>query len=147
MEWRQPLTKPMSKQLIEAPAGDGSRTIDPLAYIEAYDAVMNADYAFAAYRETDSSGEWRVQIKGYQTAGAVFEPEMMRTQARAAGAQGKPWFPWGFSIDPSEGDPRCVQFRVHVEGGKPSGVEMFLQCRKFDGTADEAKSVMFAWPA
>ena len=69
---------------------------------------------------------------------------MMRTQARAAGAQGKPWFPWGFSIDPSEGDPRCVQFRVHVEGGKPSAVEMFLQCRKFDGTADEAKSVMFA---
>lgn len=149
LEWRviTHQTNRMSKQLIEAPAGDSARTIEPLGYIEAYDAVLNSDYAYVAYKETDSSGDWRVYIKGHQTAGAVFEPEAMRLQARAAGAQGKPWFPWGYSFDPSEGDARCVQFRVHVAGGKPSEIEMLVQCRKFDGTADEAQSVKFAWPA
>ena len=135
------------KQLVEAPASDTSYRYETLAYVDAYDAVLNDDYAFVAYKETDASGEWRVRIKSRQTAGAVFEPDAMRLQARAAGAQGKPWFQWGYSFDPSEGDPRQIQFRVHVAGGKPSEIEMFVQLRKFDSTADEAKSVKFAWPA
>ena len=135
------------KQLVEAPASDGNYRYETLAYVDAYDAVLNDDYAFVAYKETDSSGEWRVRIKSRHTAGAVFEPEAMRLQARAAGAQGKPWLQWGYSFDPSEGDPRQIQFRVHVAGGKPSEVEMFVQLRKFDSTADDAKSVKFAWPA
>ncbi len=135
------------KQLVEAPASDASNRYETLAYLDAYDAVLNDDYAFVAYKETDSSGEWRVRIKSRQTAGAVFEPEAMRLQARAAGAQGKPWFQWGYSFDPSDGDPRQIQFRVHVAGGKPSEIEMFMQLRKFDSTADDAKSVKFAWPA
>jgi hypothetical protein len=135
-----------TKQLVEAPASDSNYRYETLAYLEAYDAVLNDDYAFVAYKETDSSGEWRVRIKSRQTAGAVFEPEAMRLQARAAGAQRKPWFPWGYSFDPSAGDPRQIQFRVHVAGGKPSEIEMFAQLRKFDGTADEPQSVKFAWP-
>ncbi len=135
------------KHLVEAPASDASNRYETLAYLDAYDAVLNDDYAFVAYKETDSSGEWRVRIKSRQTAGAVFEPEAMRLQARAAGAQGKPWFQWGYSFDPSDGDPRQIQFRVHVAGGKPSEIEMFMQLRKFDSTADDAKSVKFAWPA
>jgi hypothetical protein len=40
-----------------------------------------------------------------------------------------------------------VQFRVHVKDGKPASVEMVLQLRKADHSADAAKSVSFAWPA
>ena len=137
----------MSNQLVEAHAEENGTRIETLAYLDGYDAVINSDYAFVAYKETDSSGAWRVRIKSLQTAGAVFEPDMIKNQARAAGAQGKPWFQWGYSFDPSEGDPRCVQFRVHVAGGKPSEIEMLLQLRKFDHSADEARSVRFPWPA
>lgn len=136
----------MSNQLVTAPESTDSAKIETLGYVEAYDAVLNGDYAFVAYKETDSGGEWRVRIKGLQTAGAVFEPAMIKSQARAAGAQGKPWFQWGYSFDPSESDPRNIQFRVHVTNGKASAIEMYVQCRKFDGSADVAQSVQFAWP-
>jgi hypothetical protein len=137
----------MNNQLIEAPVSTGATTYETLGYVEAYDAVNNDDYAFVAYKETESSGEWRVHIKGKQTPGAVFEPEAMRLQARAAGAQGKEWYPWGWSFDASEGDARHIQFRVHVAGGKPAQIEMFVQVRKFDGTAETPVFVKFAWPA
>lgn len=136
------------KQLVEAPTSDSSTTYEPLAYLDAYDAVLNCDYAFVAYKETSrDSGEWRVRIRSSQTAGAVFEPAMMQSNARSTGAQGKPWFQWGYSFDPSPSDPRNIQFRVHVKNGQPSEIEMLVQLRKFDGTADEAKSVKFPWPA
>ncbi|MFN7923805.1 MAG: hypothetical protein U0Q16_27130 [Bryobacteraceae bacterium] len=137
----------MSAPLVTAPSSDANYRYETLGYVDAYDAVLNCDYAFVAYKETDSSGEWRVRIKSSQTAGAVFEPAMIANQSRAAGAQGKPWFQWGYSFDPSDGDPRNIQFRVHVAGGKPCEIEMLVQLRKFDGTADEAKSVKFPWPA
>src|SRR6185436_20074918 len=134
-------------QLVETPASvPGGTQYQHLGYVDAYDAVLNCDYAFVAYKETDSSG-WRVRIKSSQTAGGVFEPDAMRSNARAAGAQGKPWFQWGYSFDPTAGDPRCIQFRVHVADGKPSEIEILLQLRKFDHSADEAKSVRFPWPA
>ena len=137
----------MAATLIEAPASDTARTIETLGYIDAYDAPLNCDYAFVAYRETDKdTGNWRVRIKSSQTAGAVFEPDAMRLKSREAGAQGKPWFQWGYSFDPSAADPRNIQFRVHVKDGKASAIEMLVQLRKFDGTADEAKSVVFPWP-
>ena len=65
----------------------------------------------------------------------------------AAGAQGKPWFGWGYSFDPSAGDPRCIAFRMHVEHGQPAAIEMLVQLRKFDGSADAMKSIRFPWPA
>jgi hypothetical protein len=40
-----------------------------------------------------------------------------------------------------------VQFRVHVKDGQPSEIEMVLQLRKFDHSADAVKSVRFPWPA
>ena len=114
----------MTAPLLEAPASvTGGATYRTLGYVDAYDAVLNCDYTFVAYRETDSNGDWRVRIKSSQTAGAVFEPAMMKSNARATGAQGKPWFPWGYSFDPSAGDPRCIQFRVHVLNGAPSKIE------------------------
>jgi hypothetical protein len=138
----------VQKQLIEAPASDSSRTFEPLGYVEAYDAPLNADYSFVIYKETDrDTGAWRVRIRSSGMTGVVFEPEQMRLQARAAGAQGKPFFTWGAGITPSASDQRHVEYRVHVEGGKPSAVEIILQLRKFDGTADEAKSCRAPWPA
>jgi hypothetical protein len=137
-----------SPQLIETPANiPGGAQYQHLAYLDAYDAVLNLDYAFVAYKETDSNGDWRVRIKSSQTAGAVFEPAMIKSNARSTGAQGKPWFQWGYSFDPSASDPRNVQFRVHVANGLPAEIEMLVQLRKFDGTADAAKSVKFPWPA
>ena len=138
----------MSAPLLETPANvPGGASYQHLAYVDAYDAVINIDYAFVAYKETDSSGEWRVRIKSSQTAGAVFEPAMIKSNARSAGAQGKEFFTWGYSFDPSASDPRNIQFRVHVANGEPSAIEMFVQLRKADGTAAEAKSVKFNWPA
>lgn len=134
-------------QLVEAPSSDAHHLYETLGYVEAYDAVINCDYAFVAYKETSrDSGEWRVRIKSSQTAGAVFEPAAMHSSARSTGAQGKPWFQWGHSFDPSPGDARNIQFRVHVQNGQPSDIEILLQLRKFDGTADQAKSVKFPWP-
>lgn len=133
--------------LLTTPADvPGGAHYQHLAYLDAYDAVLNADYAFVAYKETDGFG-WRVRIRSSQTAGAVFEPDAMRSNARAAGAQGKPWFPWGYSFDPSADDPRCIQFRVHVKDGQPSALELYVQLRKADGSADAPKSVVFPWPA
>lgn len=136
----------MTKPLIEAPTSDASHRYETLAYVDAYDAVLNCDYAFVAYKETDGWGESRVRIKSSQTAGAVFEPAAMRSKARETGAQGKPWFQWGYSFDPTPSDPRNIQFRVHVANGQPSEVEIFVQLRKFDGTADAPKTARFAWP-
>lgn len=133
--------------LIEAPASTPAHEITPLASLDAYDAVLNDDYAFVAYKEADrGSGAWRVRIAARHMTGVVLEPEAMRLQARAAGAQGKPFFTWGAGIDPSPSDPRLVQYRVHVEGGKPARVEIALQLRKADGAADSPQSVSFPWP-
>ena len=135
-----------TKPLIEALARNASLRYETLGYLDAYDAVLNCDFAFVAYKETQSNGEWRVWIRSAQTPGAVFEPAMMRSKAREAAAQGKTWFQWGYSFDPSPGDPRNIQFRVHVKDGQPSEIEMLVQLRQFDGSADAAQSVKFLWP-
>jgi hypothetical protein len=138
----------MPAALVQAPSSSSTQAIMPLATLDAYDAILNDDYAFVAYKETDiGSGEWRIRVKARHLTGVVFEPEAMRLQARSAGAQGKPFFTWGNSIDPSAGDPRLVQYRVHVEGGKPAKIEIVVQCRNADHTAAPAKSVSFPWPA
>jgi hypothetical protein len=138
----------MATKLIEAPVSTPSQSIAVLAELEAYDAVLNDDYAFVAYKESDiASGEWRVRVKARHLTGAVFEPEAMRLNARSTGAQGKPFFTWGNTMDPSAGDPRSIQYRVHVKDGKPSEVEILVQMRKADGSADAPKSARFAWPS
>lgn len=138
----------MTKMLVEAPASDSSRAYDVLGYVDAYDAVLNADYAFVVYKETErDSGAWRVRIKSSQTTGVVFEPEAMRLKSREAGARGQRFFTWGAGIDPSPGDPRQIEYRVHQTGGKTSAIEVVVRLRKFDGAPDEAKSVIVPWPA
>ena len=138
----------MTAMIIDAPASTDNLLHETLGYIDAYDAVTNSDYAFVAYKETTrDSGAWCVRIRGHQTAGAVFEPDAMRLQARAVGAQDKPYFVWGFNMEPSAGDPRQVEFRVHVANGVASSIEMLLQMRNFDHSAAAPKSVTFPWPS
>jgi hypothetical protein len=36
---------------------------------------------------------------------------------------------------------------VHIKDGQPHEIEMVVQLRKFDGSADEPTSTRFAWPA
>lgn len=135
-----------TKPLIEPPPSDSERKYETLAYVAAYDAVLNCDYAFVAYKEIDRGGDWRIRIKSSQTAGGVFEPAIIRNQARGAAGQGKTSFQWGYSFDPSPGDPRTIQFRVHLKDGQPNEVEIFVQLRQYDGAADVSHSVKFAWP-
>ena len=135
-----------TKPLIEPPPSDSERKYETLAYVAAYDAVLNCDYAFVAYKEIDRGGDWRIRIKSSQTAGGVFEPVIIRKQARGAAGHGKTSFQWGYSFDPSPGDPRTIQFRVHLKDGQPNEVEIFVQLRQYDGAADVSHSVKFAWP-
>jgi hypothetical protein len=135
-----------TKTLIEALATNGSYHYETLARLSAYDAVLNCDYEFLAYKETERSGDWRVRIKSSQTAGAVFEPAMMRNKARETTAQGKSWFQWGYSFDPTPGVPRNIQIRVHVKDGQPSEIEMFVQLLQYGGAPADAQSVRFSWP-
>ncbi len=138
----------MPTTLIEAPASDSSLQIDVLGSMDAYDAVLNDDYAFVIYKETErGSGQWRVRIKARHLTGVVFEPEAMRMQARGTGAQGKPFFTWGNGIDPSAGDARSLQYRVHVKDGKPSAIEIAITLRKADGSPDTPASLLTPWPA
>lgn len=136
----------ITRMLVDAPANTSTFTYETLAYLDAYDAVLDCDYAFVAYKETEENGTWRVRIRSSQTAGGVFEPDAMRLQSRSAGAHGKPYFVWGYSFEPSEVDPRQIEFRVHVQDGAPTAIEILARLRKADGTADAPKSVTFAWP-
>jgi len=137
----------MLPSLLEAPAETDTQSITPLASLVAYDAVLNDDYAFVAYKETDrATGTWRVRIRARHLAGVVFEPEAMRLQARAAAAQGNAFFTWGNGIDPSPGDPRRLHYRVHVRDAKPASIKIDIQLRKADHSPDAPKSVEFAWP-
>ena len=139
---------PARAPLAEAPVSDSSRQYEKLGYVEAYDAVLNCDYAFVAYKETEKdSGQWRVMIKSTQTAGGSFEPTAIRNKARETGAQGKAYFTWGYSFEPSVSDPRQIEFRVHVADGQPKSGEIYVRLRKADHSADAPKSVTFAWPA
>ena len=135
-------------QLIETPASTDSYTYEQLGYLQARDAVLHCYYAFVAYKETErSNGSWRVRITSSQTAGGVFEPKMITEKALVTSEEGKPYFIWGYNFTPSEGDPRMIEFRVHIAGEKPSEIEMVARLRKADHSAGEAQSVKFKWPA
>lgn len=134
-------------QIVEAPKSDSARDYTELAYLEGYDAVLDDDYAFVAYKEVaKSSGKWSVKIKSSKTAGASFDPDAMAKQARRAGAQDEAYFTWGYSFSTTEGDPRIIEFRVHQTEGKPSSIEMVLQLRKADGSAAASQTASFDWP-
>ena len=72
---------------------------------------------------------------------------MIAEKALVTSEEGKPYFIWGYNFEPSQGDPRLIEFRVHVAGEKPSEIEMVARLRKADHSPGEMKSVKFKWPA
>jgi hypothetical protein len=142
------MTAPTRRQLVEAPASDAEHAVETLGYLDAYDEVINDDYAFVAYRETHrASGDWWIRIESRGGAGALFEPSAVLLKARAAGDQGLAYFSWGSTLAPSAADLRHIEYRVHIADGQPAEIEICLQTRKFDHTADQPKSIRLAWPA
>jgi hypothetical protein len=138
----------LSTPLIEAPASDPITVREPLAYLDAHDAVSNAEYAFVAFKETHrASGTWCVRINSLHTSSSVFHRNAMRLQARATSEQGKSWFTWGPAINPTATDPRQIKFHVHVRNGQPTAIEIMIRMRKFDHSADDMRTVTFPWPA
>ena len=137
----------LAQPLIEAPASDETTEREMLAYVDAFDAVLNTDHAFLAIKETHRvSGAWWIRILALHGPDSVFHPNAIRLQARAAGAQGKSWFNWGHAMAPTASDPRSIVFRVHVRDGHPATVDMLVRMRRFDHGTDELRSATFLWP-
>lgn len=133
--------------LLEAPASDETIVREPLAYVDAFDAVTNTDHALLAFKETHrASGVWWVRINALDGGHSVFHPNALRLQARAASAEGRSSFTWGRHRAPTPTDPRQLSLRVKVRHGEPVAVEMTLRLRRFDHTADESRVVTFPWP-
>ncbi len=133
--------------MIEVPASvPGIVSYRSLASVEAYDAVLDSDYEFVVFKESDRNGNWRLQIKAPEATGTIFEPAMLERSIRAGGYRRLPWYQWSYSIDPCAGYSRTIHFRVHLQDGKPSEIEIFFHVRDFSGIAGSAQSVRFAYP-
>ncbi|SPP64228.1 hypothetical protein [Nitrospira lenta] len=138
----------METPLLDTPPDNSVHSYVPLGYIAVYDAPLNCDFAFVAYKETDKdSGNWRVRIRSTQTVGAALEAPAIASKAKETDAQGKPFFLWGYKLEPRATDQRQIEFRVYQEGGIPKEVEIFIQLRQFDQSADTPQSLRFPWPA
>ena len=94
---------------------------------------MLSDCLFAALQTSRKCGRWASLVA-------------LRKNARSANAQGKPYFTWGAGIEPSPGDARLIEYRLHHKDGKPTELEIALQMRKADGSAGEAKTLRVKWP-
>lgn len=133
---------------LRLPLSDRWTRYDALAYLEACDLVSGEAHAFLAYQETSLMGAgWRVRVRSRLTAGGVFEPAAMAQQAQGATARGEPCFVWGYQRLPSAADARHIEFRVHVDAGRPQRLELYARLRCADGTPARARSVVCDWPA
>ena len=65
---------------------------------------------------------------------------------RSTGTQGKPFFLWGYKLEPTASDPRQIEFRVYQESGIPKELEIFVRLRQFDQSADKPQSLRVPWP-
>ena len=139
-------------RLLSAPASDKKYQNEELAYIHAYDVVSNKDYAYVAYKETKlSTGKWKIRIKAHAkvTADTFIEPgnAILKRNITAAAKEGKDYALHGFSMTPSEKDPRLVETRVYFDAAqKPSYVELHVVTRNSDGTPKDKQMVKFNWP-
>lgn len=141
----------MSTPTVQTPPGVSAiirdHVYETLGYINAYDAVLANDYTFVAFKETRrSDNKWCVRISSLGNTGVVFDPPTIMQLARRAAARGEPYFTWGDTLEARAGDPRRIEFRVHVVSGKPAEVEIFLQMRQSDHSPGLSKSIRFSWP-
>ena len=137
----------METPLLETPPDNAAHSFVPLGYIAVYDATLNCDFAVLAYKEMDNDlGNWRVCIRSTQTVGATLEAPTIAQKARETGTQGKPFFLWGYKLEPTASDPRQIEFRVDQESGIPKELEIFVRLRQFDQSADKPQSLRVPWP-
>lgn len=142
------LDPPEDPTRLRAPMSDRWTRYDTLAYLEARDLVSGEAHAFLAYRETSLMGAgWRVRVRSRLTAGGVFEPAAMAQQAQGATARGEHSFVWGYQRLPRAADARHVEFRVHVDAGRPVRLELYARLRLADGSPAPARSASCDWPA
>ena len=142
------LGPPEDPARLRPPMSDRWTRYDTLAYLEATDLVSGEAHAFLAYRETSLMGAgWRVRVRSRLTAGGVFEPAAMAQQAQGATARGEHSFVWGYQRLPCAADVRHIEFRVHVDAGRPVRLELFARLRQADGRAATARSASCDWPA
>lgn len=138
---------PQALARLRPPQSDRWTRYDALAYLEASDLASGEEHAFLAYQETSLMGAgWRVRVRSRLTAGGVFEPAAMAQQAQGATARGERCFAWGYQRLPSPADARHIEFRVHVDAGRPVRLELYARLRRADGRPAAARSASCAWP-
>ncbi len=139
------------KQLLSAPESSGSTKIEELSYINSYDIIANRDYAYLAYKMTNTkTGKWILKIKAKVTSSTSIDPNdrSLRRSIMKAANEGKDYITTGFSLTPKDNDPRLVENRVYFDKAlNPSYVEIHIVTRNVDGSATEKKVVKFKWPA
>ena len=136
--------------LIEAPRSSNYIKIEPLGYLDSFDAVINRHYAMVIYSETRvAGGKTVLKIKSKNTAGSTFDTdnESFKIALRIAAARGRPYIHWGYRFQTKEKDRRLIENRVFMdEKGKPTALEVLLVTRKADGSPNEPKTIRIAWP-
>jgi len=139
-----------SDQVVQAPKSTPQTEIEQLAYVESFDAVIDKDYAYVAYKETKTdTGKWIIRIKGAATGGAVLDPSAsaFKSALKKAAGHDETHVVWGFNLQPRGNDPRLVENRVLIDSdGKPSALEMHVITRKADQSARDEKVASAPWP-
>lgn len=146
----QPAIDP-AKQIVSAPKPTGSKQVEPLAYLASYDAVVDKDYAYAFWKETDANkGTWEIRFKGSVTAGGALNPNhpSFRSNMSKAAKAGLDYAVLGFNLTPKESDPRHFETRVHFDADlNPSHIDVRLVTRRADGSPNEPQVARIEWPA
>ena len=144
-EWQVP------ERFITMPEESFSTEREELGYISSYDVISDTDYTYVAFKETrKKSGEWKLIIRGKDTAGTSLRPDSdsLAKKIKEAAKAGKDYIVTGFSLTPTETDPRLVEHRVYFdESQQPSSVEIHVVTRNADGSAKNKKVAKFSWPA
>jgi hypothetical protein len=82
----------MSDQLVSAPESTERARIEPLGHFQSTDDVVNKDYAYAVWRETNpETGKWTLNIKATVTANTKLDPDhpSVRTNMAKAAVTGQ----------------------------------------------------------
>ena len=138
------------KQLVNAPESTDRAKIEPLGYFQSNDAIANKDYAYAVYKETNTSNDkWYLKIKATCTAGTSLDPDhpSIRKNISDAAKAGKDYVVFGFNMVPKGDDPRLVENRMYFdENLNPARVTMHLITRNADGSPTDEQTIEFDWP-
>lgn len=138
-------------QIIGLPKSSAHMDMEQLAYVSSFDAVVDKEYAYLVYKETNlDTGKWVVRIKGSVTAGTVFDPAnvSLKNALKKAAAHDEAYAVWGFNLKPTDRDPRLVENRIFFdERGNPTALEVHLITRKADRSPMQEQSVRVPWPS